>query len=140
MNYENKKTLFKYIQTKDYKIKKDINKRDILYISFDSFNIKCKYFLLFTLIKEDKNNLLLWSCNNKYNTLETKNICESIKNKIDGNKKNINDESLNKMIKNIIKNFNIIKIEDQVYNLIWIIEDKKDNYSSFYIITELIYF
>lgn len=121
MNYEQNKRLFKYILSKNYKITKDTNNHDILYIIFDTFEIKCKYFLLFSLI----GNKLLWSCDNPYNELETNKLCKEIKNKI-------------KHEKDIVKlTFNI---NETIVKLDWIIEDKKSDYSSFYAITEIVHF
>ena len=77
MDYESKKLLFKYILKKEYEIKKHDEYNDILYINFDTFKIKCKYFLLFNVIQ----NKLLWAFENPYCSINE--TCHKIYNKID---------------------------------------------------------
>jgi hypothetical protein len=146
MNYSSKKSLFKYIQSKKYQIKKHNEFNNILFINFDTFKIKCKYFLLFSVINNNGNKLL-WSCENPYCNIESFELCNKIYGKYNKYLKDI--EFLNKdelklkiseIIKMIIKNFENIQLKNKTYNLLWIIEDRKNNYSSFYVITEIIYF
>ena len=74
MDYPSKKLLFKYILKKDYEIKKHNEFNNILFINFDTFKVKCKYFLLFNMI----GNKLLWACENPYCSLDTTKICSEI--------------------------------------------------------------
>jgi hypothetical protein len=143
MNYESKKTLFKYILKKDYEIKKYDKCNNILFINFDTFKIKCKYFLLFNIIE----NKLFWAWENPYCSLDVSKICYEIYQKNNEEFKNINKlkneefkTKIKELVKNTIKNFEKVELKNKIYNLQWIIEDKKKNYSSFYAITEIIYF
>lgn len=136
MNYEHKKRLFKYIVSKDYKIKKHEESNNIFFIIFKTFEIKCKYFLLFNSMTVENKDNILWACDNPYTSLDTHKICQKIRDKI-------NDEKINdtkQIIQTIIKKFDILELNEKTVNLLWIIEDKKNNYSSFYVITEIIYF
>ena len=55
MNWKQNKTIFSHIINKKYTTKKDINTNDILYINWDQFEMKCKYFLAFTV--DETNNI-----------------------------------------------------------------------------------
>jgi len=144
MDYEQKKRLFKYITSKDYSIQKEPDNNEILYILFDTFKVKCNYFLLFNRLTNNKNNDnknidmndILWSCDNPYNESGTYGLCKDIKFKIEELKINKTKD----IIKYIIKEFSSYDIDDERTELIWIIEDKQKNFSSFYVITEIIYF
>lgn len=136
MEYEYKKRLFRYIISKNYKIKKDEEFSNILFIIFKTFKIKCKYFLLFSSIKINNKSNLLWGCDNPYTSLDTHKLCCKIRSKI----KETYITEKEEIIKTIIKNFDSFEMCDEAINLLWIIEDKKINYSSFYVITEIIYF
>ncbi len=143
MEYESKKLLFKYILKKNYQIKKHNEFNNILFINFDTFKIKCKYFFLFNTI-EDK---IFWSWENPYCSIDTRKLCYKIYEQSIDEFKDLNTlnkdefkESIKYLVKKIIKKFDKVELKDKTYNLLWIIEDKKKRYSSFYGITEIIYF
>ena len=54
MNWKQNKLIFSHIMDKEYLIKKDVNTNDILYINWDQFEMKCKYFLAFTQYSKSK--------------------------------------------------------------------------------------
>jgi len=147
MDYQSKKSLFKYITGKKYKIRKHDECNNILFINFDTFKIKCKYFLLFNTIS----NELFWSWQNPYCSVDTKKIDYEIYKKFEPTINKINkinkladsDEfriELSNLIKSIIKNCKKVKLKNKIYDFLWILEDRNNNYSSFYGITEIIYF
>jgi hypothetical protein len=143
MDYESKKLLFKYILKKNYEIKKHNKFNNLLFINFKTFKVKCKYFLLFNTI----NDKLFWAWENYYCSIDTRKLSHKIYKQSIKEFKDIN--TLNKedfkilikyLVKKIIKKFDKVELKNKTYNLLWIIEDKKKQYSSFYGITEIIYF
>lgn len=146
MNWTQTKILFYYISGKNYTIKKETYKNDILYINWNNFSIKCKYFLVFYI---DTNNNIIWSCDNPYIDQKTIFLSNYIRNifKSDIIDKTFNSETINfmkKLIKNntsiIYNNTNENDISDEKINLLWFITGNYKNHKQFYIITDIIYF
>ena len=134
MNWEQNKIFFNYIIDKNYLINKDIDKNDILYINWDKFEMKCKYFLAFTV---DESNYIIWSCDNPFIDQKTKYFSLYIKNSIVENKI-FTKEILNEL-KNLIKNGVSLIFEEDKINLIWCLVGDYKKYKQIYIITEIIY-
>jgi hypothetical protein len=134
MNWEQNKIIFNYIIDKNYLINKDIDKNDILYINWDNFEMKCKYFLAFTV---DKSNNIIWSCDNPFIDQKTKYFSLYIKNSIVENKI-FTKEILNEL-KNLIKNGVSLIFEEDKINLMWCLVGDYKKYKQIYIITEIIY-
>jgi hypothetical protein len=133
----NNNNLFKHLIKINYKINKDKNNNNILYIIYDNNEIKCYYILLFI---RDNNNNILWSDMNPYIDQYTNNIVKLIRNNININDIKINDKKLYNIltkIKNIkynkIKEFNNITCE-------WILSNNYNNYIEYYMITNIIYY
>lgn len=122
------KTLFNYILNRKYVIKKDIESNDILYINFDKFEIKCKYFLIFTLINKN----ILWTCDNIFIDQKTQFLSKLIKERF-SNKKNIN-----KQLKDFFKLNISIEYDNKNINFIWCITGNNNKFINYYIITEII--
>jgi hypothetical protein len=134
MNWEQNKIIFNYIIDKNYLINKDIDKNDILYINWDNFEMKCKYFLAFTV---DKSNNITWSCDNPFIDQKTKYFSLYIKNSIVENKI-FTKEILNEL-KNLIKNGVSLIFEEDKINFMWCLVGDYKKYKQIYIITEIIY-
>jgi len=134
MDWNQNKIIFNYISQKKYIIKKDNETNNILFIKYDKFEIKCKYFLAFTV---DESNNIFWACDNPYIDQKTKFLSKYIK-------ENINNNNFNKNIinyfKKIIQNNSFIIYDNQKINFIWCITGNFKKYKQFYIITEIIYF
>ncbi len=150
--YKNNKLFFNFLIKKNYKIIKEQNSNEIIKISFDNNEVKCKYILLFTQLKTNQaNNLkdkfsgIMWSFENPYIDQKTKNICQTIKNNIEDNIRlsdgndNINN-TINKIINYIIKSKLTIRYNDEIIKPLWIITDNSKEYKQFYLITDIIYF
>jgi hypothetical protein len=128
-NYNRNKLLFNTLLNNKYKIKNISN--NTLNIIIDNSKILCKYILLLTII----DNTILWSNDNPFNDIYTKNKINIIRNNIEKNL-NINTKKINNNdILNII-NY-LLKSED---NNDWILTNKKNNKIEYYIITEIIYY
>lgn len=139
MNYNNSKSLFNYILQYKYKIKKDVENNDIMYINYKIGEIKCKYLLLFNL---DNNNIIHWSCDNPFIDQKTRIISLLIKNFVLNKikiKNNIYTEKINKILYLVLKENSDINFEDEKINFLWIITGKIKEAKQFYIITEIIY-
>jgi len=135
MNWKDNKIIFNLIINKNYLIEKDIITNDILFIKWDQFEMKCKYFLLFTI---NNNDDILWSSDNPYIDQKTRFLSKNIKTYLNKNKYSI--ELLNNL-KNLIKINYIINYEEETINLLWcLIRNYKKNYIQFYIITEIVNF
>ena len=134
MNWKQNKIIFNHIIDKEYLINKDTNTNDILYINWEQFEMKCKYFLAFTV---DKDNNILWSCDNPFIDQKTKYFSQNIKSNLE-KKKYFTSEILNDLKKLIQNGMNFIYEEDKV-NLIWCLIGDYKKYRQFYIITEIIY-
>jgi hypothetical protein len=134
MDWKQNKIIFNYISEKKYIIKKDNESNNILFIKYDKFEIKCKYFLAFTV---DENNKILWASDNPYIDQKTKFLSNYIKQNI--NNDNFNNDIMN-YFKKIIKNNSFIIYNDQKINFIWCIIGNLKKYKQYYIITEIIYF
>ena len=135
MNYNQNKILFNYILDKTYIIKKDNSSNNILYITFDNNEIKCKYLLLFIL----KDNKILWSFENNYIDPKTKKISLLIKDIINKKFKIIDNNKINEFLKYLLKEINYIIYENEKINFLWSIKGNIKNYKQIYIITEILY-
>lgn len=137
MNWKQNKIIFNYILDQNYLIKKDIETNNIIFIKWDKFEVKCEYFLAFS-VDQEKN--ILWSCDNPYLDQKTRYLSEIIKTNMNNNTdKNIfNLDVLNK-IKNIIQSDMSVICEDEKINFLWCISGNYKNYKQIYIITEIIH-
>ena len=134
MNWKQNKIIFSYIMDKNYLIKKDVNTNDILYINWDQFEMKCKYFLAFTV---DLSNNIIWSCDNPYIDQKTKYFSQYIKSSLGA--KNIYSSQIMNELKNIILNGMSLVYEENKINLLWCLVGDYKKYRQFYIITDIIY-
>ena len=135
MNWKQNKTIFTYIINKDYVIKKDVNTNDILYINWDQFEMKCKYFLAFTV---DETNNIIWSCNNPFIDQKTKYFSQCIKSNLGGETKIFTSQILNDLKKLIQDGMGFVYGEDKI-NILWCLVGEYKKYKQFYILTEIIY-
>ena len=137
MNWNQNKTLFNYIINQKYLIKKDIETNNILFIKWDQFEMKCKYFLAF--VVDNKNNII-WSSENPYIDQKTKYMSLIIKSNLTNllDEKKFNIDLLNGIKKIIQSNLSITYEEEKIYFL-WCLIGNYKNYKQFYIITEIIY-
>jgi hypothetical protein len=134
MNWKQNKIIFSHIMDKEYMIKKDINTNDILFINWEQFEMKCKYFLAFTV---DLSNNIIWSCDNPYIDQKTKYFSQNIKSNLGG--KNIYSSQIMNELKNLILGGMSIVYEENKINLLWCLVGDYKKYRQFYIITEIIY-
>lgn len=135
MNWKNNKILFNYIIKQDYLIKKDIETNNTLFIKWNQFEMKCKYFLAFCI---DNNSDIIWSCDNQYIDQKTKYLSFIVKTNCNNNKK-FNTIFLNK-IKEIIQLNTFVTYQDEKIYFLWCLIGSYKNFKQFYIITEIIYF
>lgn len=134
MNWKQNKNLFSIIINNNYSIQKDYDSHDILYINWEHFSMKCKYFLAFT-IDDDKN--IIWSCDNPFIDQKTKYLSQCIKSNISTSEK-ISNEIMNDL-KKLLQNDTSFIFEEHKINAIWCIIGEHKKYKQFYIITEIIY-
>jgi len=134
MEWKQYNTIFKYILKHKYFINKDDYNNDILFINLNNFELKCKYFFLFTI--DEKNNII-WSCDNLYNDQKTKFLSNYLKIKLEN--KNLYNDDIMINLKKIIQKDKYILYENEIINLIWCIIDNNKKYKKFYIITDIIY-
>lgn len=134
MNWKQNKIIFSHIIDKEYLIKKDVNTNDILFINWEQFEMKCKYFLAFTV---DISNNIIWSSDNPYIDQKTKYFSQSIKSSL-GEKKIYSSQIMNEL-KNLILNGMSLVYEENKINLLWCLVGDYKKYRQFYIITEIIY-
>ncbi len=134
MTWKYNKILFNYIINQNYIIKKDIETSNILFIKWKYFEMKCKYFLAFTI---DNCEIITWSCDNPYIDQKTQYLSKIIKTKLN-NQHKFNVDLLNN-IKNIIQTNFVITYDDQKYKFIWCLIGNSKNLKHFYVITEIIY-
>ena len=139
MNWKHNKILFNYIIKQKYLIKKDVETNNTLFIKWDQFEMKCKYFLAFSI---NDNNNITWSCDNSYIDQKTKYLSNIIKiNFIKTNlseKKKFNIDFLNK-IKDIIQSNSFTTYQDEKIKFLWCLIGSYKNFKQFYIITEIVY-
>lgn len=135
MNWKLNKNIFSYIIEKDYLIKKDINTNDILYINWNQFEMKCRYFLAFTI---DNLNNIIWSCDNPYIDQKTKYFSQTIKSNLGINSKIFTNDILNDLKKMIRNQMSFVYEEDKII-FIWCLFGEYKKYKQFYVITEIIY-
>lgn len=139
MIWEQNKLLFNYILSQDYFIKKDSDTNDILYIKWNQFEMKCKYFLVFSIDNLDN---IIWACDNQFIDQKTKFLSQIIKSiynsNISNNPNKFDSKFLNK-IKEIIQTNQFVKFNDQIINFMWGIIGTHSNFKQFYIIIEIIY-
>lgn len=134
MEWKQSKEIFSHIMDKEYEIKKDINTNNILFISWEQFEMKCKYFLAFTV---DETNNIIWSCDNPYIDQKTKYFSLNVKSTL-GNENIFSSQIINNL-KNLIHNGMSFVYEEDEINLIWCLVGEYKKYKQFYIITEIIY-
>lgn len=134
MNWKQNKVLFNHIINKEYLIKKDINTNDILFINWEQFEMKCKYFLAFSV---DEFNNIIWSCDNPYIDQKTKYFSQNIKSNL--RDKNIFSTQMINDLKNLILNGMSVVYEENKINFLWCLIGEYKKYKQFYIITEIIY-
>jgi hypothetical protein len=135
MNWKQNKIIFNYIISKDYSITKDnLNTNNILYINWEDFEMKCKYFLAFTVNDKDD---ILWSCDNPYIDQKTKYFSQNIKNNL-GNITKFSSEILNNLKKMIQSNITFI-FEEENIQFIWGLYGDYKKYKQYYIIIDIIY-
>lgn len=134
-DWKENKIFFLNIIEKGYFIKKDINTNNVLYINWDEFVMKCKYFIAFS-VDEQKN--ILWSCDNPFTDQKTKYLSQNIKTYLN-NEKIFSSLIINKIKKLLHEGINIIYEEDNI-NIIWCIVGNYKKYKQFYILTEIVYF
>ena len=134
MNWKQNKIIFSHIIEKEYLIKKDVNTNDILYINWEQFEMKCKYFLVFTV---DLLNNIIWSCDNPYIDQKTKYFSQHIKSNL--REKNIYSSQIMNDLKNLILGGMSLVYEENKINLLWCLVGDYKKYRQFYIITDIIY-
>lgn len=141
-NYDENKKIFNYIIKNKYRVKKDYDNPEILYIEYDDKIIKCKFLLLFTINKFEKYNKMLWSYENNFINKKTKTISKLIKSNINFyiNYEDISSNDILKIINFILKNKNEIYYENNKITPIWIINDKILNFIQYFMIIDIIYF
>lgn len=135
MNWKLNKNIFSYIMDKNYIIKKDINTNDILYINWEQFEMKCKYFLVFTV---DELNNIMWSCDNPFIDQKTKYFSQCIKSNIGVETIIFTPQILNDFKKMIQNKMSFVYGDDKI-NIIWCLVGEYKKYKQFYVITEIIY-
>jgi hypothetical protein len=135
MDWKQNKIIFNYVINQNYIIKKDIDTTNILFIKWNQFEMKCKYFLAFSV--DDKNNII-WSCDNPYIDQKTKYLSFNVKNSVSEHKK-FSAVALNDIKKMIQSNFSIVYEEEKI-NFLWCLIGGYKKYKQFYVITEIIYF
>lgn len=134
MNWKQNKIIFSQIMNKEYVINKNTETNDILYIKWDKFVMKCKYFLAFTV---GESNNIIWSCDNPYIDQKTKYFSQNIKNNL-GGELIFSSQVLNNLQKLLHNGMTFIYNEDNI-NIIWCLFGDYKKYKQFYIITEIIY-
>ena len=149
--------LFKYLKNIKYKIKKDNNKNNIIYIDYDDKQIKCNYLLLFIEIKSNSgSNNILWSCDNPFVDNYTHKITKLIKENLESLQNFVSLDSTGirsidaSRIPASNKIYEIIKyIQNEKYkknseligiNCEWILNNNYKEYVEYYMITRIIYF
>lgn len=135
MNWKQNKTIFSHIMDKDYTIKKDVRTNDILYINWEQFEMKCKYFLAFAV---DEINNIIWSCDNPYIDQKTKYFSQCIKSNLGLENKIFSTQVLNDLKQMIQNRMSFVYGEEKI-NIIWCIFGEYKKYRQYYIITEIIY-
>lgn len=135
MDWKQNKIIFNYIANKKYLIKKDIRTNNTLYIKWDKFEMKCKYFMAFSI---DSNNQIMWSCDNPYVDQKTKYLSHILKSRLDLSDKTYNANLLNS-VKNLIQSNISVKYDDEKINFLWCLIGNYNIYNQFYIITDVVY-
>ena len=134
MNWKHNKIIFNYIINQDYLIKKDNETNNTLFIKWEQFEMKCKYFLGFTI---DENSNIIWSCDNPYIDQKTKYLSRVIKTNLN-NKNKFTIDLLNDLKKIIQLNFCVNYYNDKIHFL-WCLIGSYKNFKQIYIITDIIY-
>ena len=135
MNWKQNKIIFNYIIKHDYLIKKDIETTNTIFIKWDQFEMKCNYFLAFSV---GDNNDICWSTDNPFIDQKTRYLSYQIKSSL-GDKKKFSLDVLNNL-KKIIQTNITITYENEKVNFIWCLIGSYKKYKQFYIITDIIYF
>lgn len=133
MNWNHNKILFNYIINQKYLIKKDTKTNNILFIKWNQFEMKCKYFLVFSI---DENNKLYWSCDNYYIDQKTKYLSQYLKTFL-GENTFFHFDLLNK-IKNLLQSNSFTTYQEDKINFLWCLIGNYKNFKQYYIITEII--
>lgn len=139
MDWNQNKTIFNYIGEHEYIIKKNPDYNDILNIEWNNLDMKCKYFLAFTV---NNKNEILWSFDNPYIDQKTRYLSNQLKLNMklqENNLKTFSKEFINSLKKNIIQSKIKIIIDEEVINFIWCLVGKYKKYKQFYIITDIVY-
>lgn len=134
MNWKQNKIIFNHIINHNYLIKKDVETTNILFIKWKYFEMKCKYFLAFSV---GKDNEIFWSNDNSYIDQKTKYLSFQIKSLLSEQKK-FSVELLNEL-KKIIQTNVSVKYEDEEINFLWCLIGTNNTYKQFYIITDILY-
>jgi hypothetical protein len=154
-DYTKNKLIFNKIIGEKYKIKKDPNEKNILFIESKDKKIKCKYIMF--LIENPINNtnkqkaksIIMWSDSNPYMDIYTQELSQIIRKKlllsdnnnlIDQNNQIIFKEDLDNLIKILIKNQFVFSDKNNNDNYCqWIITNNNNNIIEYFMITEIIY-
>ena len=154
-DYTKNKLIFNKIIGGKYKIKKDPNEKNILFIESKDKKIKCKYIMF--LIENPINNtnkhnpksIIMWSDSNPYIDIYTQEMAQIIRKKlllvdnnnlIDQNNQIIFKEDLDNLIKILIKNQFVFSDKNNNDNYCqWIITNNNNNIIEYFMITEIIY-
>ncbi len=152
INYKKNKMIFKELMDKNYKIKKDVNDNQILYIQSNNKEIKCKciMFMIEKIINEkNQDSLIIWSDSNPYIDGYTREISKIIRNTIHNEieyviKKStqiITKNDLQNLINNLIKNqYSFLDKSGKTINCNWILINMSNGNIEYYMITDIIYY
>ena len=154
-NYTKNKIIFNKIIGEKYKIKKDSNEKNILFIESKDKKIKCKYIMFLTenpinnTNKQNPKSIIMWSDSNPYIDIYTQELSQIIRKKIllsdnnniiDQNNQIIFKQDLDNLIKILIKNQFVFSDKNNNNNYCqWIITNNNNNIIEYFMITEIIY-
>lgn len=143
--YQQNKFIFNKLVNKNYKLKKAKNDKNILYIITPNVQIKCNY--IFFLIRY-KNDKIQWNNINPFIDNKTKNQTIVIHNKMtklyekinNNDTQYINYDDFNNIIKDLIKNNENFNENNDKWSCNWILTNKNNEYTEYYMITNIIYY
>ncbi len=135
MDWKQNKIIFNYIASKKYLIKKDTLTNNILYIGWDKFEMKCKYFMAFSINNEGK---IFWSCDNPYIDQKTQYLSHTLKSNLKVEQKIYNSDILN-MVKNLIHSGTSVEYDGNKINFLWGLVGNYKTHKQFYVITEIVH-
>jgi hypothetical protein len=155
-DFTKNKIIFNKIITNKYKIKKDPDEKNILFIINEEKNIKCKYilFMIEKVIHINKNDedlsksIIIWSDSNPYIDIYTQQVSHNIRSKLLNTNNNLINNSnqlilkkdLNNLIKFMIKNQTNFTIDESNIYCQWIITNNLNNIVEYLMITDIIYY